>query len=78
MEQMNWHMARAALEWQAELGAVDAIGDAPIDRYGVLAEKPKPVVTTVVSAPGITAAVALDPVAIAATVSYTHLRAHET
>ena len=66
MEQMNWHMARAALEWQAELGAVDAIGDVPIDRYGVPAEKPKPVVTTVVSAPGITATVALDPVAIAA------------
>jgi uracil-DNA glycosylase family 4 len=62
---MDWHMARAALEWQAELGVVDAIGDAPIDRYAVPAEKPKSMAVTVVSAPPVMAAVALDPIAIA-------------
>ena len=27
--------ARAALEWQIELGATEAIGDAPVDRYAL-------------------------------------------
>ena len=35
----DWHMARAALEWQVELGATEAICDAPINRY---AAPPKP------------------------------------
>ena len=34
-------MARAALQWQAELGASDAVGDVPIDRYEVPAQSPK-------------------------------------
>ncbi|MCK0139743.1 uracil-DNA glycosylase [Aliiroseovarius sp. F47248L] len=29
----DWHSAKALLEWQIELGAVDAIGDVPVDRY---------------------------------------------
>ena len=29
----DWDIARAALEWQIEMGASDAIGDLPIDRY---------------------------------------------
>ena len=33
---------RAALEWQVELGAVDAIGDAPLNRYELVTEAPKP------------------------------------
>lgn len=33
---------RAALEWQVELGIVDAILDAPVDRYALEAAKPKP------------------------------------
>lgn len=44
---MEWHehMAlRAALEWQIDLGAVDAICEAPVDRYSEAAKpKPKPV-----------------------------------
>jgi uracil-DNA glycosylase family 4 len=30
-----YHAARAALEWQIELGATEAIGDAPVDRYAL-------------------------------------------
>ncbi|MGY6536476.1 MAG: uracil-DNA glycosylase [Pararhodobacter sp.] len=30
---MDWHLARALLEWQVELGATEAIGDSPIDRF---------------------------------------------
>ena len=41
MDQLDWHMARAALQWQAELGVSDAVGDVPIDRYEVPAQSPK-------------------------------------
>ncbi len=34
--------AKAALEWQIELGADEAIGDVPLDRYELVAEAPKP------------------------------------
>ncbi|WP_371039086.1 uracil-DNA glycosylase family protein [Rhodosalinus sp. FB01] len=30
---MDWHAARAALEWQVELGATDAIQDTPVNRF---------------------------------------------
>ena len=33
MYEDDWDIARAALEWQIEMGASDAIGDLPIDRY---------------------------------------------
>jgi len=33
MESIEFHTARALLEWQVELGATEAIGDVPIDRY---------------------------------------------
>lgn len=33
--------AKAALEWQIELGADEAIGDEPLDRYELVAETPK-------------------------------------
>lgn len=37
------HIAlRAALDWQIEAGVLDAIGEAPVDRYAVAAEAPKP------------------------------------
>jgi uracil-DNA glycosylase len=49
---MDWHLARALLEWQVELGATEAIADAPIDRFteradpglaaSELSPKPKP------------------------------------
>ncbi|WP_417604322.1 uracil-DNA glycosylase [Primorskyibacter flagellatus] len=34
---MDWHRARALLEWQVELGATDAVGDTPVNRYEVAA-----------------------------------------
>ena len=30
---IDWHAAKALLEWQVELGATEAIGDAPVDRF---------------------------------------------
>jgi DNA polymerase len=39
--------ALAALEWQVELGAIDAVGDTPVNRYELPAEapgKPRPTV----------------------------------
>ncbi|MBY6003676.1 uracil-DNA glycosylase [Salipiger bermudensis] len=35
---LDWHYARAALEWQLELGADEAIGEAPVDRFAVEVE----------------------------------------
>jgi len=65
-------MARAALQWQAELGASDAVGDVPIDRYEVPAQSPKlpTAAATQLGAPEVTGApapamTAMDPVALA-------------
>lgn len=41
----GWHAALAALAWQADLGATEAIGDAPVNRYD-LPEPAKPVAVT--------------------------------
>ena len=30
---LDWHYARAALEWQLELGADEAIGETAVDRF---------------------------------------------
>ncbi len=38
---LDYHTARALLEWQIELGATDAIGDAPVDRYALPDTAPK-------------------------------------
>ena len=72
MDQLDWHMARAALQWQAELGVSDAVGDVPIDRYEVPAQSPKlptaaatqPGAPEVAGAPA-AAMTAMDPVALA-------------
>lgn len=32
---MDFHRAKALLDWQIDLGATEAIGDAPVDRYAV-------------------------------------------
>lgn len=32
---MDFHTAKALLEWQVELGATEAIGDAPVNRYEI-------------------------------------------
>jgi uracil-DNA glycosylase len=46
----GWQAAVQALAWQAELGAVDPIGDAPLNRYDLVTEVPRkppaPVVAT--------------------------------
>ena len=34
----DWHGAKALLEWQIELGATEAIGDVPVDRFALDAE----------------------------------------
>ncbi|WP_108860707.1 uracil-DNA glycosylase family protein [Ruegeria sp. Alg231-54] len=38
---LDYHTARALLEWQIELGATDAIGNAPVDRYALPDTAPK-------------------------------------
>ena len=38
---LDYHTARALLEWQAELGVTDAIGDTPVDRYALPDTAPK-------------------------------------
>ncbi|WP_299947140.1 uracil-DNA glycosylase [uncultured Ruegeria sp.] len=38
---LDYHSARALLEWQIELGATDAIADAPIDRFALPDKAPK-------------------------------------
>jgi len=38
---LDHHTARALLEWQVELGATDAIMDAPVDRYALQPAAPK-------------------------------------
>jgi DNA polymerase len=42
MESVEYHHARALLEWQVELGAVDAVQDTPVNRYEVPAAVAKP------------------------------------
>ncbi len=41
----DWHSARALLEWQVDLGVTEAICDAPINRYELVAKQPKPAAT---------------------------------
>ncbi|MDR5653375.1 uracil-DNA glycosylase [Ruixingdingia sedimenti] len=60
MSQMfDSQLLAALLEWQAELGADEAIGDAPVDRYALAAAAPKPAASAPAPAP---AAPAADPV----------------
>ena len=42
MESLDFHTARALLEWQIELGADECIGDAPVDRYALPDKLAKP------------------------------------
>jgi len=39
---LDWHGAKALLEWYVELGAVDAVGDDPVDRYALEPSLAKP------------------------------------
>ena len=75
--QIDYHTARALLEWQVELGVTDAIGDAPINRYDLpdkLRPATPPAADSVAEAPrGAPAAPAAvrqaDPVAVARAVA---------
>jgi DNA polymerase len=61
MESLDYHQAKALLEWQIDLGATEAIGETPINRYEAPAKQPKPKPT---EAP-VAAPTKVDPVAIA-------------
>ncbi|MEM6940308.1 MAG: uracil-DNA glycosylase [Pseudomonadota bacterium] len=65
MESENFHHDLAVLAWQVELGADEAIADAPIDRYAIpdVSEKLKPTVP----APQVTSV--SDPVQVAAEIA---------
>lgn len=66
--QDDWHLARAYLAWQAELGATDAICDAPVNRYELPAKLDKPKATPIVATPAAEPPQA-DPVAQARTMA---------
>ncbi|WIY26290.1 uracil-DNA glycosylase [Parasedimentitalea psychrophila] len=38
---LDYHSARALLQWQVELGVTESIGDAPVNRYALQATPPK-------------------------------------
>ena len=56
----DWHAALAALAWEVEAGADETMLDAPVNRYDLRAEAPKPLATSAAPDPGRT-----DPVATA-------------
>ncbi len=64
---LDFHHAKALLDWQIELGATESIGDEPVNRYEVPEKQAKPVSTTPapVAAPAQT--IQADPVAEAKT-----------
>ncbi|MFV2053843.1 uracil-DNA glycosylase [Aliiroseovarius sp. YM-037] len=63
-QEQDFHALKAMLDWQIELGATEAIGDAPVNRYEVPEVAAKPVVAEpAVEAP--TVAEVVDPVALA-------------
>lgn len=41
-ENVDFHAARALLEWQMELGADEPVGERPVNRYEAPAEPPRP------------------------------------
>ena len=61
---MEFWTAKAMLDWQVEMGADEAIGDTPIDRYALEDKKPAPKVAAVPDAkPAIPAPIKVDAVA---------------
>jgi len=67
---MEYFAAKAALEWQIELGADEAIGEAPVDRYALPVDAPgkarsKPGAKPVRASAPIVQPVEIDPVAVA-------------
>jgi len=64
--QIDYWTTRALLEWQVELGATEALLDAPIDRYALEAASPEKAASTV-SAPVRQKAPEVDAVQVAKT-----------
>ncbi|XDA99290.1 uracil-DNA glycosylase [Sulfitobacter sp. LCG007] len=62
MESLDYHQARALLEWQVELGATEAIGDAPVDRYALAPSPGRP--ASAASAQRVGAAIAAEKQAV--------------
>ena len=63
LEGMEYHAALAALDWQVELGADEAIGDAPVDRFALAATVPKPA-RAAAPEPEVAPVAVEDPVAV--------------
>ncbi|MDW4550166.1 uracil-DNA glycosylase [Defluviimonas sp. D31] len=61
---MDFHAAKALLDWQIELGADEPIGEAPVNRYEIAAQAPKPSAPAAPDAP-VAAEPEADPVAAA-------------
>lgn len=64
MESADFHHDLALLDWQIELGATEAIADAPVNRYEVPAQVAKPKAATA-SKPQVITPQSVDPVAVA-------------
>lgn len=65
---LDYQTAKALLEWQIELGVIDAIGDAPVDRYALPDAAPWSAKAKKAAAevkPGLAEEVTVDPVAVA-------------
>jgi len=70
MGDMDFHQLRALLEWQVELGATEAIGEHPVNRYDALDVAPTVVAKVRAAQPeGTPMAKALDPIDIARAVA---------
>ncbi len=67
--QIDWHAARAALEWQLEMGVTEAISDVPVNRFEQVAPPPMAGISPAVSAPAVPVqpSQTVDPVAEAET-----------
>ena len=61
----DWYAALAALAWEVEAGADETILDAPVNRYELAAEAPKPLSAKPVSPPVAADPVQADPAAAA-------------
>lgn len=61
----DWHAALAALAWEFEAGADETIGDAPVNRYELAAEAPRPLSAKVPAPPPPSSHPSTDPVAAA-------------
>lgn len=65
----DWHAALAALAWQVEAGADECIGDAPVNRYELASEAPKPAARPAAAPVAPEPLAGVDPVAVARTVA---------